>query len=60
MGGGDATADGLSERLRSLPSVERLAAELDAPHAIAVAAARAAIEEKYLAAPNVIGVIIGR
>jgi L-seryl-tRNA(Ser) seleniumtransferase len=33
-------------RLRELPSVERLAATLDAPHALAVAAARAAIARR--------------
>jgi L-seryl-tRNA(Ser) seleniumtransferase len=33
-----------AQRLRSLPSVERLAAALEAPHALAVAAARAAVE----------------
>ncbi len=49
MGGRDATADGLSAALRALPSVERLAAALDAPHALAVAAARAAIEERRAA-----------
>jgi len=32
--------------MRELPSVERLAAELGAPHALAVAAARAAIDER--------------
>ena len=32
--------------LRALPSVDRLAAELDAPHALAVAAARAVIDER--------------
>lgn len=45
MGTRDAAADGLSARLRRLPSVERLAAALDAPHPLAVAAAREAIEE---------------
>ena len=35
-----------AERLRALPSVERLAAALDAPHALAVVAARAAIERR--------------
>jgi L-seryl-tRNA(Ser) seleniumtransferase len=35
-----------TERLRALPSVERLAAELEAPHALAVTAARAAIERR--------------
>jgi L-seryl-tRNA(Ser) seleniumtransferase len=34
---------GQASRLRDLPSVERLASELDAPHPLAVAAARAAI-----------------
>jgi L-seryl-tRNA(Ser) seleniumtransferase len=56
VGRGDLPADGLSpglgggtppaERLRALPSVERLAAELDAPHPLAVAAARSAIEAR--------------
>ena len=32
--------------LRALPAVDRLAAELDAPHALAVAAARATIDER--------------
>ena len=32
--------------LRSLPSVDRLAAELDAAHPVAVAAARAVIDER--------------
>ena len=32
--------------LRALPAVDRLAAELDAPHALAVAAARAVIDER--------------
>ena len=32
--------------LRVLPAVDRLAAELDAPHALAVAAARAVIDER--------------
>ncbi len=41
MGGGPPTGD-----LRKLPSVEALAAELDAPHALAVTAARAAIEDR--------------
>jgi L-seryl-tRNA(Ser) seleniumtransferase len=45
VGGGDGTARAVSERLRELPSVERLAAALDAPHALAVAAARAAVDE---------------
>ena len=35
-----------AERLRTLPSVERLAATLDAPHALAVVAARTAIERR--------------
>ncbi len=34
------------DALRSLPAVDRLAAELDAPHALAVAAARAVIDER--------------
>ena len=46
MGRGDAAAHAVSERLRSLPSVERLAARLEAPHALAVAAAREAIEAR--------------
>ncbi len=45
MGTRDAAADGLSAQLRALPSVERLAASLDAPHLLAVAAARDTIEE---------------
>jgi L-seryl-tRNA(Ser) seleniumtransferase len=40
VGGGNAAA------LRSLPSVEQLAAALDAPHALAVAAARRVIDER--------------
>jgi L-seryl-tRNA(Ser) seleniumtransferase len=43
MGGGD---DAGSARLRELPAVHELAAELDAPHRLAVAAARRAIEER--------------
>jgi L-seryl-tRNA(Ser) seleniumtransferase len=35
---------GQASRLRDLPSVEQLAAKLDAPHPLAVAAARAAID----------------
>jgi len=46
MGAGDASAYRLTEGLRVLPSVERLAAALDAPHALAVAAAREAIAER--------------
>ncbi|MFL5829810.1 MAG: L-seryl-tRNA(Sec) selenium transferase [Solirubrobacteraceae bacterium] len=42
MGGRDDTEAG---GLRSLPAVHELAAALDAPHALAVAAARAAIDE---------------
>jgi L-seryl-tRNA(Ser) seleniumtransferase len=34
------------DRLRELPSVERLAAALDAPHPLAVAAARAVVERR--------------
>jgi L-seryl-tRNA(Ser) seleniumtransferase len=34
------------DALRSLPAVDRLVAELDAPHALAVAAARAVIDER--------------
>src|SRR3954447_6248454 len=34
------------DALRSLPSVDRLAAQLDAPHVLAVAAARATIAER--------------
>ncbi len=45
MGGGD-DAGGLSAALRGLPSVEQLAAQLDAPHALAVAVARAAIDAR--------------
>ena len=46
MGGGDGAARAVNERLRALPSVERLAAALEAAHAPAVAAARAAIDEE--------------
>ena len=46
MGVGDASADSLSAGLRALPSVERLAATLDGPHALVVAAAREAIAER--------------
>jgi L-seryl-tRNA(Ser) seleniumtransferase len=46
MGAREAAADALNARLRELPSVERLAAALEAPHPVAVAAARAAIEEE--------------
>ncbi len=42
MGGGRDTSSGL----RALPSVERLAGALDAPHPLAVAAARAAIDRR--------------
>ena len=42
MGAGD---DAGAAGLRSLPAVHELAARLDAPHALAVAAARRAIEE---------------
>jgi len=35
-----------ADRLRALPPVDRLAAALDAPHALAVAAARAAIDRR--------------
>ncbi len=42
MGAGSDTS---AERLRELPAVHELAAALDAPHALAVAAARAAIDE---------------
>ncbi len=35
-----------AERLRELPSVERLAAALDAPHALAVSAARAVVARR--------------
>ena len=35
---------GQASRLRDLPSVEQLATALDAPHPLAVAAARAAID----------------
>ena len=45
MGAGD-DAGGLSAALRGLPSVEQLAGRLDAPHALAVAAARAAIDAR--------------
>jgi L-seryl-tRNA(Ser) seleniumtransferase len=36
----------MSDRLRALPSVEQLAAALDAPHALAVAAARRVLEAR--------------
>jgi L-seryl-tRNA(Ser) seleniumtransferase len=39
-------ADDASGALRALPAVEQLAAQLDAPHALAVAAARTAIEAR--------------
>jgi L-seryl-tRNA(Ser) seleniumtransferase len=38
--------DAATPRLRSLPAVHELAAALDAPHALAVAAARRAIDER--------------
>jgi L-seryl-tRNA(Ser) seleniumtransferase len=38
-----------ADRLRSLPAVHELAAQLDAPHALAVAAARRAIDERRAA-----------
>ena len=41
--------DAGSATLRSLPAVHELAAAIDAPHALAVAAARAAIEERRAA-----------
>jgi len=46
VGAGDASADPLSAALRSLPAVERLAAALDSPRALAVPAARAAIDAR--------------
>jgi L-seryl-tRNA(Ser) seleniumtransferase len=46
VGAREAAAGDLSARLRELPSVERLAAALEAPHRVAVAAARAAIEDE--------------
>jgi L-seryl-tRNA(Ser) seleniumtransferase len=46
MGAGDTAASG---DLRALPAVHELAAALDAPHAIAVAAARRAIDEQRAA-----------
>ena len=49
MGVGDHAAPaGLSE----LPAVHELAAALDAPHALAVAAARRAIDERARAGPR--------
>ena len=45
MGGGN-TPDELSAELRALPSVEALAARLDAPHALAVVAARTVIDAR--------------
>jgi L-seryl-tRNA(Ser) seleniumtransferase len=44
-GGNDTRTASAAERLRSLPAVHELAAELSAPHPLAVAAARAAIDE---------------
>ena len=41
--------DAGSATLRSLPAVHELAAAIDAPHGLAVAAARAAIEERRAA-----------
>jgi len=46
VGAGNASADALSAALRSLPAVERLAAALDSPPALAVPAARAAIDAR--------------
>ncbi len=46
MGGGNASADQLTAGLRALPSVERLAAALDGPHTLVVAAAREVIAER--------------
>jgi L-seryl-tRNA(Ser) seleniumtransferase len=42
--GRGAPADPLTQRLRALPAVERVAAALDAPHGLAVEAARDAVE----------------
>jgi L-seryl-tRNA(Ser) seleniumtransferase len=42
-------ARGDAETLRSLPAVHELAARLEAPHAVAVAAARQAIDERRIA-----------
>jgi L-seryl-tRNA(Ser) seleniumtransferase len=41
-----AGSDSTRERLKQLPAVHELAARLDAPHALAVAAARRAIDER--------------
>ena len=49
MGRGTATRDTAAARLRELPAVHELAARLDAPHALAVAAARRAIDEQRAA-----------
>src|SRR5438105_12757367 len=46
MGGG---RDSTTASLRELPAVHELAAALDAPHALAVAAARRAIDEQRTA-----------
>ena len=46
MGAGD---DSNPVGLRALPAVHELAEALDAPHALAVAAARAAIDERRTA-----------
>jgi len=48
MGAGPA-ADQHAAALRALPAVHELAAVLDAPHALAVAAARRAIDEQRTA-----------
>ncbi len=46
MGAGDDAAGG---ELRALPAVHELAAALDAPHALAVVAARRTIDEQRAA-----------
>ncbi|MBV9472274.1 MAG: hypothetical protein JO206_04840, partial [Solirubrobacterales bacterium] len=45
LSSGDGDPPGRADRLRALPAVHELAAELDAPHAVAVAAARRAIAQ---------------
>jgi len=44
----DASSDAMSDALRALPSVDRIARELEGPHPLAVAAARRAIAERRL------------
>ena len=40
----DRLREGAADRLRALPAIDRVAAALDAPHAVGVAAARAAVD----------------